>query len=154
VITAQFTGVQAMRAAGATDMPLRLSDVATQVIKDIDAATKAPQYDGIDLSGLRATAVAYQTSAKAFDARLLAAERSGDAGALDALERKAMVARDVFWMPDGLSYNKYWHTIDRYVAPFPELNYAAYETTGRDADVKTAIDRLTAAMQKAIAAIG
>ncbi len=154
VVTAQFTGVQAMRAAGATDMPLRLSDVASQVIKDIDAATKAPQDEGIDLSALRATAVAYQTSAKAFDARLLAAERSGDADALDALERKAMVARDVFWMPDGLTYNKYWHTIDRFVAPFPELNYAAYETTGRDADVKIAIDRLCAALRKAIAAIG
>ena len=56
-------------------------------------------------------------------------------------------------MPDGLTYNKYWHTIDRFVAPLPELNYAAYETDKRDADVKIAIDRLSAALQKATAAV-
>jgi len=153
IATAQFTGVQAMRAAGATEMPLRLDDAASQVLKDLDAARKAPQYDGIDFTAIRATAVTYESAARAFDARLVAAERSGDEAALEPLERKAMVARDVFWMPGGLTYNKYWHTIDRFVAPLPELNYAAYETTNRDADVKVALDRLTAALQKAITAI-
>jgi hypothetical protein len=64
-----------------------------------------------------------------------------------------MLARDAFWMPEGLTYNKYWHTIDRYVFPFPELNYAAYEATNRDADVKTALDRLMASLQKATDAL-
>jgi N-acetylated-alpha-linked acidic dipeptidase len=154
VAMAQFTGVQAMRAAGAVEMPLRLTDVATQLVKDIDAAKKLDQYDGIDLSALRDKATAYEVAAKAFDARLLAAERSGDPSTLDTLEKKAMIARDSFWMPDGLTYNKYWHTIDRNVIPLPELNYAAFETTNRDADMKTALDRLETCIQKATDALG
>jgi N-acetylated-alpha-linked acidic dipeptidase len=152
VTTAQFTGVQAMRAAGAVAMPLRLTDVATQLVKDVDAARRAPQYDGVDFAPLRAKMTAYLSAAKAFDAKLLAAERSGDVSAIDALERHAMVARDVFWMPDGLSYNKYWHTIDRLVAPFPELNYAAYDAH-KDAMIKAALDRLAASVQKATGAL-
>jgi N-acetylated-alpha-linked acidic dipeptidase len=154
VAMAQFTGVQAMRAAGAVEMPLRLTDVATQLVKDIDAAKKLDQYDGIDLSALRDKAMAYEAAAKAFDARLLAAEHSGDPSALDGLEKKAKIARDVFWMPNGLTYNKYWHTIDRNVIPLPELNYAAFETTNRDADMKTALDRLETCIQKATDALG
>ena len=153
VATAQFTGVQAMRAAGAVEMPLRLTPVATQFIKDLDAAAKLEQYSGIDFGSLRAKAVAYREAATSFDAHLLAAERSGDVPALDTLERKAQVARDAFWMPEGLTYNKYWHTIDRFVIPLPELNFAAYETTNRDADVKVAIDRLSASVAKATDAL-
>jgi N-acetylated-alpha-linked acidic dipeptidase len=153
VATAQFTGVQAMRAAGAVDMPLRLTDVAQQLVKDVDAARKNPQYSDIDFKALRETTASYADAAKSFDAKLLAAERSGDPAALDMLEQKAMVARDVFWMPDGLSYNKYWHTIDRYVAAFPELNYASFETTGKDAKVATALGRLEAAIEKATVTI-
>jgi hypothetical protein len=151
VVTAQFTGVQAMRAAGASEMPLRLAAVPAQLLKDIEASRKLPQFDGVDWSGLRADATAYQAAAHAFDAKLLAAERSGDAASLEGLERRAMAARDVFWMPDGLTYNKYWHTIDRFVAPFPEVNYAAYETTDRDTKVRAALDRLRASIGKAIA---
>jgi hypothetical protein len=57
-------------------------------------------------------------------------------------------------MPNGLTYNKYWHTIDRNVIPLPELNYAAFETTNRDADMKTALDRLETCIQKATDALG
>ncbi len=153
VVTAQFTGVQAMRAAGASEMPLRLGSVPAQILKDIETSRKLPQFDGVDWSGLRVDATAYQTAANAFDAKLLAAERSGDAATLASLERRAMAARDVFWMPDGLSYNKYWHTIDRFVAPFPEVNYAAYETTDRDAKVRAALERLRASIRNAIADI-
>ncbi|MDP9024608.1 MAG: M28 family peptidase, partial [Candidatus Eremiobacteraeota bacterium] len=153
VIMAQFTGVQAMRAAGALEMPLRLSDVATQLLKDIDATKKAEQFDGIDFASLRAKSAAYLDVAKIFDAQLLAAERSGDAAKLDALERRAVLARDAFWMPDGYSYNKYWHTIDRYVAPFPEVNFAAYQTADREANVRAALARLTASIQKATGAL-
>ena len=152
VVTAQFTGIQAMRAAGAVAMPLRLSDVAAQLLKDVDASKKAPQYDGLDFTALRAKIVDYQITAKAFDAKLWAAERGGDAAAIDALERYAMIARDVFWMPNGLSYNKYWHTIDRLVAPFPELNYAAFDADKAGKE-KAALDRLGAAVDKATDAL-
>jgi hypothetical protein len=134
-------------------MPLRLTDVAAQLLKDIDAAKKLPQYDGIDFAPFRAKVVTYLATAKLFDASLLAAERSGDVASIDARERQAEIARDTFWMPDGLSYNKYWHTIDRFVAPFPELNYAAYETTGRDAAVAAALGRLETSVDKATNAL-
>jgi N-acetylated-alpha-linked acidic dipeptidase len=153
VATANFTGVQAMRAAGAVDMPLRLTDVAQQLAKDVEAAHKNPQYVDVDFKPLRAKVKAYLEAAVAFDAKLLAAERAGDPAALDVLEQKAMVARDVFWMPDGLSYNKYWHTIDRFVAPFPELNYASFETENKDAKVAAALDRLETAISKATDAV-
>jgi N-acetylated-alpha-linked acidic dipeptidase len=150
---AQYTGVQAMRAAGAERMPLRLSDVATQLLSDVEAAKKATQFAGIDFGPLQARLAAYRGAAAAFDAKLLVAERSGNAAAVDALAAKAMAARDVFWMPDGLSYNKYWHTIDRYQATFPEVNFAAYETQDRDAKIKTALGRLSDAVDKAISEI-
>ncbi|GAC1311306.1 MAG: hypothetical protein NVSMB19_25720 [Vulcanimicrobiaceae bacterium] len=153
IVTAQFTGIQLMRAAGAVAMPLRLTGVATQLLKDVDEAKKNPQYVDVDFAPLRAEIITYRTAAVAFDAALLAAERAGDVGALATLERRAMVARDVFWLPGGLSYNKYWHTIDRNVMPFPELNYAAYATDGRDAKVRAALDRLSAAIDRAVRAI-
>jgi hypothetical protein len=56
-------------------------------------------------------------------------------------------------MPDGLSYNKYWHTIDRFVAPLPEINYASFETTDKDAKIAAALDRLESAVTKATNAI-
>ena len=153
IVTAQYTGLQLMRAAGAVGMPLRLSGVATQLLKDLDDAKKAPQYVDVDFAPLRAKIAAYATSAAAFDVKLLVAERSGDAAALAALERRASAARDAFWMPGGLSYNKYWHTLDRNVIPFPELNFAAYETTDRDAKVRAALARLSAAVIRASDAI-
>lgn len=153
VIMANFDGVQAMRAAGAVEMPLRLAPVAQQLSKSVAESRRAPQYEGIDFGPLAIACANYEAAAKAFDAKLLAAERSGDAATLDGLEHKAMAARDVFWMPEGLSYNKYWHTIDRFVAPFPELNFAAFQTKDKDAQVRTALDRLTAAVDRAIAAL-
>jgi hypothetical protein len=134
-------------------MPLRLSDVAMQLLKDLGDAKKLPQYVDIDFAPLKSVTSAYKDAARTFDASLFAAERAGDATALAALERRAMVARDAFWMPEGLSYNRFWHTIDRYVAPFPELSFASYETTDRDAKIATALERLRAAIVKATTAI-
>ncbi len=150
----QYTGVQAMRAAGAARMPLRLTEVTSLLLSDLESAKKAPQYAGVDFGALQARLRAYRTAALAFDAKLQEAERSGDASRLDALEAKAAEARDVFWTPDGYSYNKYWHTIDRYTSAFPELNFAAYETDNRDAKEKAALNRLTDAVDRAIALIG
>ncbi len=153
IATAQFTGVQLMRAAGAVAMPIRLSDVAMQLLKDLGEAKKSPQYVDVDFAPLKSAMVAYRDAAKTFDGSLFTAERAGDATALAALERRAMVARDTFWMPEGLSYNHFWHTIDRYVVPFPELSFATFETTDRDAKIATALDRLRAAIVKATTAI-
>jgi hypothetical protein len=153
VIMAQFDGVQAMRAAGAEAMPLRLTDVVEQLQKSVAEARRAPQYEGVDFTPFAAKLSAYHNAAVAFDAKLRSAERSGDMAQVDALETQAMTARDVFWMPEGLTYNKYWHTIDRLVSPFPELNYAAFATKDRDAALKIAFDRLSAAVDRAIAAL-
>ena len=153
IATAQYTGVQLMRAAGAVAMPLRLSDVAMQLLKDLGDAKKSPQYVDIDFAPLKSAMVAYRDAARTFDASLFATERAGNATALATLERRAMIARDAFWMPNGLSYNRFWHTIDRYVAPFPELSFASYETTDRDAKIATALERLRAAIVKATTAI-
>jgi N-acetylated-alpha-linked acidic dipeptidase len=153
VIMAQFDGVQAMRAAGAERMPLRLTDVVEQLQKSVAEARRAPQYEGVDFTPFAAKLSAYHNAAVAFDAKLRTAERSGDKAQVDALETQAMTARDVFWMPEGLTYNKYWHTIDRLVSPFPELNYAAFATKDRDAALKIAFDRLSAAVDRAIAAL-
>ena len=149
VAAAQFTGVQAMRAAGALEMPLRLADVPAQMLKDLDAAKRLPQFDSVDFTPLRAKATAYLDVAKAFDVKLAAAEHTGDVRVMEPLERKAMTARDAFWLPDGLSYNAFWHTIDRFVTPFPEVNFAAFETTGRDAKVARALGRLENAVSHA-----
>ncbi len=153
VATAQFTGLQAMRAAGAEAMPLRLADVPAQLMRDLDAAKRAPQFAEIDFTAYHDELVAYRSAAVAFDAQLLAAERAGDSAKLDALEAKAMLARDAFYQPGGLTYNKYWHTIDRVVAALPELNYAAYDPDNRDAMVKEALGRLIASTEKATSAL-
>lgn len=153
VALAQYTGVQAMRAAGAVRMPLRFTDVAAQLSRDVEAAKKEPQFSGVDFKAFADQVAALKTAAVAFDAKLQAAERSGDVAVLDALAVKAMHARDVFWMPQGLYYNKYWHTIDRFQGAFPEVNFAAYESEGREAKVKAALQRLIDAVDRAIAAI-
>lgn len=151
VITAQFTGVQAMRAAGAEEMPLRLSPVPREMLAELKAFAKLPPVAEANLDPLREALGAYQSAASRFDARLLAAERSGDAPALDALEIEAEAARDVFWSPQGLYYNKYWHTIDRSIIPFPELLAAAIEPQNRLEKLQAAVDRLTAAVRRAVA---
>jgi N-acetylated-alpha-linked acidic dipeptidase len=154
VAAAQFTGVQAMRAAGASGMPLRLSDVSGLLLSDIETARKAPQYAGIDLEPFRTHVLAYRKAALAFDAQLLVAERSGDPAALAPLARKAELARDAYWMPEGLTYNRYWHTIDRSGGAFPELSFASFEAPAvRDAKIREALERLIAATDKAAAAL-
>ena len=149
----QYDGLQAMRAAGADHMPLRLTDVANQLWTDVENAKRAPHLTDIDVKPLEDRIAAYKVAASAFDAKLTAAERSGDVGELDSFETRAMRARDVFWMPDGLYYNKYWHTIDRFQSSLPELYFAAYEPQERDAHVKAALDRLIDAINRAITII-
>jgi len=153
VITAQYTGLQAMRAAGAEVPPLRISEVPALMLRDLDTLAKDPRMQGVDFAPLRAKLGEFLTAAQASDAKMVAAERAGDAAAIDALYAKEEAAREVFYMRDGLAYNKYWHTIDRLVMPFPELNFASYETDGKAEKEKAAIDRLTAAAQRGVAAL-
>jgi N-acetylated-alpha-linked acidic dipeptidase len=162
VAMARFTGVQAMRAAGAERMPLRLTEESSLLLSDIEALKRTPQYAevaksvpqfGAELSHFQDHLRTYHDAALVFDAKLQAAERSGNVAQLDALEAKAAEARDVFWMPEGLSYNKYWHTIDRYTVAFPELNFAMYESENLESKVKAALERLTSAVDRAISLV-
>jgi N-acetylated-alpha-linked acidic dipeptidase len=153
VITAQFTGVQAMRAAGARTEALRISELPALMLRDVDAVAKEPRMEGADLTAFRAKVAAFADAAKALDAKMIAAERGGDTATMGELALKIAAARAAFYAPEGLTYNRYWHTIDRFVAPFPELNYASYETEGKPDKMKAALDRLTAAVEKATAAL-
>jgi N-acetylated-alpha-linked acidic dipeptidase len=153
VITAQFTGVQAMRAAGGAVPPLRVSEVPTLMLHELTVLAKDPRMEGIDFSTLRARLITFRSAALSADKKVLAAERGGDVATMHALFAKEEAARIVFYEPGGLTFNKYWHTIDRLVAPFPEISYASYETSGKAGALKTAIDRLTAATERGTAAL-
>jgi hypothetical protein len=84
---------------------------------------------------------------------MIAAEKAGDISAMEALSAKIAASRDAFYSQDGLSYNRYWHTIDRFVIPFPEINYASYETDGKAEKMNAAINRLATAVGAATAAL-
>jgi hypothetical protein len=84
---------------------------------------------------------------------MIAAERGGDIATMDALQVKIAEARAAFYAADGLSYNRYWHALDRLVVPYPEIYYAAYETDDRVAKMNAAVDRFATAVDKATAAL-
>jgi len=153
VITSQYTGVQAMRVAGAATGVIRISEVPALMLRDLDALAKDPRFQGVDFTALRAKIVAYQDAAKAADDKMIAAEKAGDISAMEALSAKIAASRDAFYSQDGLSYNRYWHTIDRFVIPFPEINYASYETDGKAEKMNAAINRLATAVGAATAAL-
>ena len=53
-----------MRAAGAVAMPLRMSDVAMQLLKYLGEAKKSPQYVDIDFASLKSAMIAYKNAAR------------------------------------------------------------------------------------------
>ncbi|MBV8491632.1 MAG: M28 family peptidase [Candidatus Eremiobacteraeota bacterium] len=152
VVTAQVTGIQAMRAANAAVSPLRIEEIPTQLLKDLTPLqiaafemTKGKE----TLSALRDALAAYQTAAHATDVAMQQAEAKGDVAAMQALATKEQAARDAFYMPDGLLENPAYHTIDRVYASFPEIVFA-----GKDmAKILKAVERITAAAQNAAAAL-
>lgn len=152
VVTAQVTGIQAMRAANATVQPLRVEEIPTQMLKDLMAVQLKSFEDSngtVTLSGLRDALNAYQAEAHATDVAMQQAEAKGDVAAMQAIAVREQASRDAFFMPDGLLQNSYYHTIDRVFTSFPEIVFA-----GGKADVsKKGYDRMMAAITNATAAL-
>ena len=152
VVTAQVTGIQAMRAANATVQPLRIEEIPTQMLKDLLAVQLKSFEDSngtVTLSGLRDALNSYQAAAHATDVAMQQAEAKGDVAAMQAIAAREQASRDAFFMPDGLLQNSYYHTIDRVFTSFPEIVFA-----GGKADVsKKGYDRIMAAIANATAAL-
>jgi N-acetylated-alpha-linked acidic dipeptidase len=152
VVTAQVTGIQAMRAANADVSPLRIEEVPTQLLKDLMplqlAAFEAS--DGkVTLSELRDALVDYQGAAHATDLAMQKAEAAGDTATMTQLATKEQASRDAFYMPDGLLFQSAYHTIDRVYTSFPEILFS-----GKDKARKAkAVERMTAAVKSATAAL-
>ncbi|HET7814260.1 MAG TPA: M28 family peptidase [Candidatus Baltobacteraceae bacterium] len=148
VATAQQTLIQAMRAAGATVSPLRVAEMPAQFVKDLPAL-EAATMGKVDTSALSAALKAFAASAAATDKAMEAAETSGNTAAMQKLAAQEQSARDAFYVPDGLSFNKYYHTMDRVLAAFPEVTFAGPDPKAQQA----AVDRLTAAVKAATVAL-
>jgi N-acetylated-alpha-linked acidic dipeptidase len=152
VVTAQVTGIQAMRAANATVEPLRIEELPTQMLKDLMAVQLAAfqKSNGtITLGDLRDALNQYQQAAHATDVAMQQAEANGDAAAMETIAAREQASRDAFFVSSGLLENAYYHTIDRVYTSFPEIVYAG----GKDATVKAAHARILLAIQNATAAL-
>jgi hypothetical protein len=68
---------------------------------------------------------------------------------MQKLAAQEQAARDAFYMPGGLSFNAYYHSLDRVFTSFPEFVFAGSDTKAQQA----AVDRATAALQKATGAL-
>ncbi|HEX8806681.1 MAG TPA: hypothetical protein VF741_07010, partial [Candidatus Aquilonibacter sp.] len=152
VVTAQVTGIQAMRAANADVQPIRIEEVPTQLLKDlmpIQLETFSATEGKETLSDLRDALVAYKTAAHATDLAMQKAEAAGDTATMQQLAAKIQASRDAFYMPDGLIVQPAYHTIDRVFTSFPEIVFA-----GKDkAKVASAVDRMETAVKNATAAL-
>jgi N-acetylated-alpha-linked acidic dipeptidase len=152
VVTAQVTGIQAMRAANADVSPIRIEEVPDQLLKDlmpIQLQAFEMSSGKETLSDLRDALVAYQVAAKATDAAMEKAEAAGDTATMTQLAAKIQASRDAFYMPDGLMFQPAYHTIDRVYTSFPEILFA-----GKDKDKRAkAVDRMMTAVKNATAAL-
>ena len=150
VVAAQVTGIQAMRAAGAAVDPLRIEEEPLQLLKDLPglAPALAPQ-NLADLQTLKSALEGLQTAAHAVDASMQQAEQSGNLDKMTAIARQEQAARDAFFIPNGLSYNAYQHTIDRVFVSFPEVAYSGPDPTAQ----KAALERMISAVNSATAAL-
>jgi N-acetylated-alpha-linked acidic dipeptidase len=152
VVTAQVTGIQAMRAANADVSPIRIAEIPTQLLKDL-MPIQIQAFEASDgkvtMNDLRDAVVAFQTAAKATDDAMEKAEVAGDTATMTQLAAKIQASRDALYMPDGLTFQPAYHTIDRVFTSFPEIVFA-----GKDKDKKAkAIDRMTTAVKNATAAL-
>lgn len=153
IAMAQLTGIQAMRAAGATVEPLRIEEIPTQLLKDlnpiaVDAFEKSN--GAVTFGELRQALVQYQQAAHATDVAMQRAEAKGDVATMQALASKEQAARDAFYMPDGLvSGYPYYHTIDRIFTSFPEIAFAG----GNQDVIAKAYARALKAAQNATSAL-
>lgn len=152
VITAQVTGIQAMRAAGATVQPIRIEEIPMQLLKDLmPVQVTAFQASGgtVTLSDLRSALEAYRARAHDTDLAMQKAEAAGDASAMQTLAAKEQASRDAFFMQDGLLQNAYYHTIDRVYTSFPEIVFAG----GKIDTIRHAAERMLLAVQNATNAL-
>ncbi|HEV3154897.1 MAG TPA: M28 family peptidase [Candidatus Baltobacteraceae bacterium] len=149
VACAQVTGIQAMRAAGATVSPLRIAEIPEQLLKDVPMIAGATMGKA-NLAPLTSALASYETSAKAMDEQMAKAEAAGDASAMKSLAAKEEDARAAFFAPDGLAFNKFYHTFDRVFVSYPEILFAGNDPIA----LQAAIDRAAAAAKTAAAALG
>jgi N-acetylated-alpha-linked acidic dipeptidase len=152
VVTAQVTGIQAMRAANATVEPLRIEEIPAQMLKDLLALQVATlqRTDGAQtLDGLRQALNAYQTAAHATDVAMQQAEAKGDAHEMRAIAAREQTSRNAFFVDDGLLEDAYYHTIDRVFTSFPEMVFAGNQPEV----IKKALDRLMLAIENATATL-
>ena len=152
VVTAQVTGIQAMRAANATVEPLRIEEIPTQMLTDLMPVQLAAfqKSDGaVTFADLRDALNRYQQSAHATDLAMQQAEAKGDVAAMEALAAREQASRDAFFLPGGLLENAYYHTIDRVFTSFPEIVYAG----GKPETVKSAYNRILSAVEAATIAL-
>lgn len=152
VVTAQVTGIQAMRAANATVEPLRIEEIPTQMLKDLtplQAATIERTNGAMTLSELRQALTVYQAAAHATDVAMQQAEAKGDVSAMQAIAAREQASRDAFYAADGLLQNAYYHTLDRVFTSFPEIAFAG----GKTDTIRKGMDRATSAIQNATVAL-
>ncbi|HET9391907.1 MAG TPA: M28 family peptidase [Candidatus Rubrimentiphilum sp.] len=148
VACAQLTGIQAMRAAGATVDPLRISEMPAQFTKDM-ASLPGIATNKINVQMLAQALANFSAAAKSTDDAMARAEAAGDVATMQQLGAKEQSVRDAFYIPSGLSFNRYYHTIDRVLAPYPEVTYAGDDPKAQQA----AVDRFTAAVEAATNAL-
>jgi hypothetical protein len=148
VACAQLTGVQAMRAAGATVDPLRISEMPAQFTKDLGPLSAATM-NKVNVRTLAQALLDFSAAAKATDEAMARAEAAGDVSTMQQLGAKEQAVRDAFYVPSGLSFNQYYHTLDRVIGPYPEVTYAGDDPKAQQA----AVDRFTAAVEAATNAL-
>ena len=152
VVTAQVTGIQAMRAANSTVEPLRIEEIPAQMLADlmpVQVAEFQKSNGAITLNDLRAALVAYQQAAHTADLAMQQAEAKGDVAAMEALAAKEQASRGAFYISTGLLQNAYYHTIDRVYTSFPEILFAG----GKTETVDRAVSRLMTALASATSAL-
>lgn len=152
VVTAQVTGIQAMRAANATVEPLRIEEIPAQMLSDlmtVQVAAFQKSNGAVTYDDIRQALVQYQQAAHATDLEMQQAEAKGDVAAMESIAAREQASRDAFFMPDGLLINAYYHTLDRVYTSFPELVFAG----GKQDVINKAHDRIISAVTTATTAL-
>jgi N-acetylated-alpha-linked acidic dipeptidase len=152
VVTAQVTGIQAMRAANATVAPLRIEEIPAQMLEDLlplQVATLQRTNGAVTLGELRTALDAYRAQAHQTDLAMEQAQAKGDVTAMQSLAAREQASRDAFFAEDGLLQNAYYHTIDRVYTSFPEIVFAG----GKPETIQKALARMMAAIKNATIAL-
>ena len=152
LITAQVTGIQAMRAANATVQPLRVEEIPAQMLKDLNNLEVAAiqRNDPVaPYEQLREALKAYQGQAHQIDLAMQQAEERGDVATMQRLAAKEQASRDAFYVPGGLLQNGYYKTLDRVFTSLPEIAFAGTD----QATLQRAQQRALAAVQSATSAL-